>query len=181
MNSEELIDLVNKVQKGDKKALKALCLYAGGIMSPYFKRKFYDDNIVNDLVQETYKRLLNSFNNIREPMRFKNFVLKTAFHVVQDYFREKIKNNQNQTNIDFTKSKSDGTITSSLQIDEGILNSIDIRSALKRLPEKSQLILRLQAEGYKYFEIAHMIGQSESAVKMQVKRSLEKLQAYFNV
>ena len=53
---------------------------------------------------------------------------------------------------------------------------IDFKKALKNLPEKSQLILKLQSEGYKYSEIAKMLGLSESAVKMQVKRSVEKLQ-----
>ena len=46
----------------------------------------------------------------------------------------------------------------------------------RKIPEKTRKILLLKAEGYKYEEIAEKMNLTLSGVKMQIKRSIEKLQ-----
>ncbi len=171
---KQLADLVLKALNGNRESLELLCHKAGQFMRSYFLRKFQDENVVDDLCQETYFRLLKSFKNIQEPTKFKNFVLKTSFHVLQDFLRDKIKNTNTFSNNENKYETLDSrTLSSSKQI----IESVDIKSALSKLPEKSQLILKLNSEGFKYHEIATMVNLSESAVKMQVKRSLKKIKS----
>jgi RNA polymerase sigma-70 factor (ECF subfamily) len=63
-----------------------------------------------------------------------------------------------------------------------ILSKLDLETAMEKLPSKTQQILQMRAEGYKYEEIAEALKISESGVKMQVKRGVEKLKILvFNV
>lgn len=178
MDSNFISDLVIKYQNGDEKALELLCENIGQLLRDYFKRKIKDDDAINDLCQETYLRLLQNLSNIREPVKLKNFVLKTSFHVIQDFFRKKSKiKNDHSSDPDLNESDSDQFKTN-LNPDDKILTGIDITNAIRKLPERSQLIIRLYAEGFKYNEISELVGMSESAIKMQIKRNLKKIQFF---
>lgn len=175
MDEEILINLLIKAQSGDKNSLEKLCKFSEEFIRNYFVYKFKDSNVVNDLCQETYSRLMNSYLNIREPIKYKNFVLKTAFFVVQDFLRKKIKINNKTDSIDELDEYKLSIYNINENFDEQVISEIDLKNALKKLPPKSQLILKMHSEGYKYHEIAEKLGLTESAIKMQVKRSLKKL------
>ena len=175
MNKELLVDLLIKSQNNDSLALEKLCRISEQFVRNYFLYKFKDLDTVNDLCQETFARLIKSIPNVREPAKYKNFVLKTAFFVMQDFLRKKATlNNQNSSFEDLQESNF-SLADQDIILDEKVISKIDLANALKELPQKSQYILQLQSEGYKYQEIAEKLGLSESAIKMQVKRSLQKL------
>jgi len=155
--------------------LEKLCKYSEEFIRNYFTYKFKDVNVVDDLCQETYSRLINSFVNIREPVKYKNFVLKTAFFVVQDFLRKKVKIHSKMDSLYDLEDYKFSVYDVNASFDEHVISEIDLKNALKKLPPKSQLILKMQSEGYRYHEIANKLGLSESAIKMQVKRSLKKL------
>ena len=52
---------------------------------------------------------------------------------------------------------------------------MDLERALSILTPRARRILELREYGYRYQEIAEMIGTSEAAIKMQVKRAFEKM------
>ncbi|MBN2008357.1 RNA polymerase sigma factor [candidate division KSB1 bacterium] len=177
----ELADLLISAQQGDTRACNQLCIKIEGIMRGYFRNKFQDNEIVDELSQETYVRLLNNITSIREPMKLRGFVAKIAIHVSQDYLRSKYKRKQDSVDSyisdtsEFSHVPDDGHIAK--EPADQILDSIDIDRALRQLPEKSRHILLMKADGYKYEEIASEMGLSVSGVKMQVQRSLESLRA----
>lgn len=176
MDPEFLKKLFESFLEGNQKSLEKLCKIAEQSIRPYFKQRFKDENEVNDLCQDTYFRLLKSLKNLREPAKFKSFVLKIAFYVTQDHFRKssKILAEYDELNNDATKQI---LLESDLEIDVKILSKFDLDSAIKELPKISQLILKLKSEGYKYHEISNIVKLSESGVKMQMKRSIEKLKS----
>jgi len=174
MDKEIIANLVRKTHKGDKQALEQLCRMSEQFMRNYFIYKFKDENIVNDLCQETYTRLIKSLPNIREPVKYKSFVLKIAFHVMQDFFRKKTANYETNSYQDLKESNL-STDDPYMSFDERVITRVDVRNAIKKLPKKSQYILQLQSDGYKYQEIAKKLDLSESAIKMQIKRSYKKL------
>ncbi len=165
-------------QKGDQKALELLCRSLEEIMRGYFKAKFFDKAVVDDLCQETYIRLLRTLPTIQEPMKLKNFVLKVSFHVMQTHFRKKYSGVEEVSGRDI-----DGDSTRESFVDhihshapmDNLPQRMDMQQALGELPEKTREILLLKADGYKYEEIAETLGISVSGVKMQVKRGMEKL------
>ncbi|MDA1332827.1 MAG: sigma factor-like helix-turn-helix DNA-binding protein, partial [Bacteroidetes bacterium] len=53
--------------------------------------------------------------------------------------------------------------------------SIDVERALSSLSDKAREIIELREYGYRYEEIAEMIGSTEAAIKMQVKRAFDRM------
>lgn len=183
---KDLGQLLRKAQKGDEKSLELICTELKDLMWRYFIRRFQDLNLINDLSQETYLRLLKNIPKIKEPMRLKNFVLKVAFHVTQDYFRQKYRKNEDQLIEEkFADTNSNVEMFQPVNQDinsDYILRKVDLEKAMEKLPNKTQQILQMRAEGYKYEEIAEEMKISESGVKMRVKRGMEKLKILiFNV
>lgn len=178
--------LLKEAQKGDEKSLEIICQELKDLMWRYFIKKFNDPNLVDDLSQETYLRLLKNIPKIKEPMRLKNFVLKVAFHVTQDYFRQKYRKNEElfmeEDETYEGKNLERNQFVNQNMNSDYILSKLDLETAMEKLPVKTQLILQMRAEGYKYEEIAEVLKISESGVKMQVKRGVEKLKnLVFNV
>ncbi|RMF60328.1 MAG: RNA polymerase sigma factor [Calditrichaeota bacterium] len=175
-----LARLLRRAQKGDQRALQTLCQELENVLRGYFVLRFRDPALVDDLCQEVYLRLLNNLLQIKEPMKLKNFVLKVAFHVMQDFLRQKYRDREELLYED-QESGRENEKEVPPQVNPGeemehIVNRMDLEKALSKLPLQTQKILKLKADGYKYEEIASELNMSLSAVKMQVKRGLEKLQ-----
>jgi len=175
----EMVLLLKKAQAGDTESLQKVCINLKQLMRKYFIKRFYDKNLVDDLIQETYLRILNNILSFKEPISLKHFVLKVSFHVTQDYFRQKYRRVEDQ----YVKDKiitdqlaNDGEMSSHNEANvDHLLGKLDLERAMEQLPEKTQRIFQLKVEGYKYDEIAEMLNISVSGVKMQIKRGVQKL------
>ncbi len=181
-----LAGLLKKAQKGDSKALEKLCGELRQILHGYFRNRFPSQDVVEDLSQEVYLRVLKTFPEIREPMGFHSFVLKLAFRVMQSHLRTKYRRREENY---FDMTAGDGEYEETLArighadySPANIPDKMDMETALEKLPEKTRRILLLKADNYTYEEIAEEVGLSVSGVKMQIKRNLEKLKVLlFNV
>ncbi len=174
-----LSNLLKSAQKGDKSSLDILCRELENHLHGFFRKKFENQAIVDDLAQEAYLRLLRSLPKIREPEKLRGFVTKIAIHVSQDYLRQKYRKKEEEfesyiDSADEQFKKHDKT-TEAFDSTEKILNNIDIHRALDLVSEKSRHILLLKINGYKYEEIAEKVGLSVSGVKMQVQRAILQL------
>lgn len=165
-----LADLLLRAQGGDAGALELLCSELDGYMRAVFAGKFDDPGTVDDLVQETHLRFLNSVAAVREPTRLRGFVAKVAVHVMQDHLRARYRRREEALSEESPLAASDPA-------PDRAVEQADLERALAGLPEKSRRILLLKADGFRYEEIAEQLGLSVSGVKMQVKRSMEHLRA----
>ncbi|MFQ6115744.1 MAG: RNA polymerase sigma factor [bacterium] len=180
-----LARLLKKAQAGDAASLQLLCKELEGYLRGYFRQKFQDNTIVDDLCQETYLRLLRNLLLIRDQMKLKSFVAKVALHVMQDHFRQKYRGREEDLEISYKGEVRDENQLKSEVKDEvidcqngsGILSKIDLEQALNQLPRKSREILLMKTHGYKYEEISAKTGLTVSGVKMQIKRSIEHLRS----
>lgn len=177
-SAKNIAQLLKQAQRGDEESLQELCKELQQSLRWYFLRKFQDTNIADDLSQETYLRFLKNMPDIKQPIKLRNFVLKVAFHVTQDYFRQKYRRNESQFDADAghgeIKSSLYGSIDAHTDSDY-VLSKVDLEAAMNKLPRKTRQILRMKADGYRYEEIAETLDFSLSGVKMQVKRGVEKL------
>ena len=181
-SGKNITELLKRAQQGDQRSLQKLCVELKEIVRWYFLKKFQDPDIVDDLLQETYLRFLKNIANIKEPLRLKNFILKVAFHVTQDYFRQKYRRNEDRFTEEITSESEIKTPTTRAMnyniASDYVLSKLDLEKAMEKLPK----IIQKKADGYKYEEIAVMYKISVSGVKMQIKRGLEKLKiSLFNV
>lgn len=178
-SEQNVVELLKRGQQGDQQSLQKLCVELKEIVRWYFLKKFQDPDIVDDLLQETYLRFLKNISNIKEPMRLKNFILKVAFHVTQDYFRQKYRRNEDRFTEETTSESEIKNPTSRAMnyniASDYVLSKLDLEKAMDKLPKKTQKIIQMKADGYKYEEIAVIHKISVSGVKMQIKRGIEKL------
>jgi len=176
---KKLADLLRKAQQGDQDALEVLCKELERPVRGFFWQKFRDNDIVDDLSQETYIRLLRNLTTIREPMKLRSFVTKVSIHVTQDYFRGKYREKEEELEPHVrTIPISEGVLgreSRQVALDDQTVLKVDLERALSELSDRARQIILLRAEGHKYEEISAQVGMTVSGVKMQVKRNLEKL------
>lgn len=173
----QLANLIKKAQLGDRAALEKVCREVEQLVHNYFSRRFNDPEVVLDLTQDTYLKLIDNFDKIREPMKFNNYVVKIAFHVMQSYLRTQYVREEIVMRDSYGLTVNNQTSPNVVREEDEVINfdRFDLKAALRMLPEKTQKIFQLQSEGYKYQEIADILDISLSTVKMQLKRNLEKL------
>ncbi|HET6567589.1 MAG TPA: RNA polymerase sigma factor [Rhodothermales bacterium] len=159
-------DLVAHAQAGDERALADLLRALEPILRSFFIRRIGVRMEVDDLVQNTLIRVHLSLPDVKDPARLKSFAMKGALFELQDLYRGRYGPKEFLYDPDHPPE----------QAEHGkAFSRIDIERALARLTPRARRILELREFGYRYEEIAEMIGSTEAAIKMQVKRSFEKL------
>jgi len=177
-DSKTLVGLLDQARSGDSGALHRLCGELEGFIRGYFRKRFRDPEVVNDLCQETHIRLLQNILTIRDHMRLRSFVAKVALHVSNDYLRKKYRKRSRQA---LATPDPEGDVSQLSRIagdtttETTVIERVDLERALAQLPSKSRDILLLKSQGFNYDEISEEFGISVSGVKMQVKRGLAAL------
>ena len=161
---EKLAALLTDYQKNkNQTALEQLCKASEDIMRSYFRKHFTDPALIDDLCQETYIRLLRTLPTIQEALKYKKFVLKVSFYVMQTHLRQKYRRSEEVASIDLVDETQQESFTDSVHHHkpmENLSQRMDLKRALNELPEKTREILLLKADGYKYEEIARTLGLS---------------------
>lgn len=138
------------------------------VVRGFFRRRIGDHAELDDLVQNTLIRLFRGISEIKDVERVRAFTLKAALFELQDLFRGRYGSREATVTSDLPEPATRPMRTG--------LN-IDIDRALAGLTPKARRIIELKALGYRYEEIANMVETTEAAVKMQVKRALEKMRS----
>ncbi len=121
---------------------------------------------VDDLVQNTLVRVHTSLADLNDPAAFKAFAMKAALFELQDYYRGRYRAKESLLDPDQPLPGD---------VEDAPGTAIDVARALASLSPRARRIMELRAYGYRYEEIAGLVDSSEAAIKMQVKRAIEKL------
>jgi RNA polymerase sigma-70 factor, ECF subfamily len=167
-----LATLVRKAQAGDRSAESALMTTLEPVVRGFFMRRVGHHAELDDLVQNTLLRVFRGMKEINDGARVRGFALKAALFELQDLYRGRYGSREATLTLDMAEP-------SVRPESEGL--GIDIERALGALNPKTRRIIELKSLGYKYGEIAVALDTTEAAVKMQVKRALERLRASLGV
>lgn len=167
-----LAHLVRRAQQGDREAESRLLSALEPVVRAFFLKRVGRHADLDDLVQNTLLRVFRGVQEIQDGARVRGFALKAALFELQDLFRGRYGAREATLSPD---TPEQGVIPR----EEGL--GIDIERALDQLGGKARTIVELKVLGYKYEEIAAQVGTTEAAVKMQVKRALERLRTRLGV
>ena len=178
MKKQDLYKQVERAQSGDREALEIICRELREEVKGTLSRIIKDPELVEDLSQETYLRLIKSIRNIRDPVKIRNFVAKMALFVLNDYFRHKakwkevfIQEDAHLTDWQRLYFETDG--------DDGngqLFNKITVEEVLNKIPELgNRSLIELKLQGKTFKEISRELSISEGAAKMRFKRTVEFL------
>jgi RNA polymerase sigma-70 factor (ECF subfamily) len=178
--SLKYVELIEQARKGDKGALEQLCHEVEQIIRSNFSKRYNSDELIEELLQETYLRLFISLPNLREPQRFSYFVTKIALHVHYDYLHNKYQSLEtHQKDIETYSVIHASQNAFVVQPELEIQQRMDLERAFLKLSERTRKIIKLKMSGFQHKEIAKLFNLSVDAVKMIVYRGMTKLRSFF--
>ena len=166
--------LVRKAQGGDRRAREELLRRLEGVLRTFFIKRIGRMVVVDDLVQNTLLRVHGGLEALKDVERLRAFAMKAALFELQDFYRGRYSPKEVLYDSDMMSARS-----SPHTAWEG--SNVDLERALSILTPHARRILELREYGYRYKEIAKILGTTEMAVKMQVKRAFEKMRRAFAV
>jgi RNA polymerase sigma-70 factor (ECF subfamily) len=136
-----------------------------------------DRELSEDLVQNTFFRILKYRHLFRGDGDFKTWMFHIARNVSHDHFRKnKIRVKESVEKWEDHLGHEETQATSMQKADEHELLSL----ALDRLPaDKREIILLSKYQEKKYKEIGELLGCTEGAVKVKVFRALQELKVVY--
>ena len=162
------IDLVERAQAGDDQAREQLLSDLQPVLRAFFIKRIGLKPTVDDLIQNTLLRVHGGLAALKDPNRLKAFAMKAALFELHDLYRGRYGPKEALYDPEYPPERAERDDTSA-----GIV--VDLERALSLLTPRARRILELREYGYRYQEIAEMVGTSEAAIKMQVKRAFEKM------
>jgi RNA polymerase sigma-70 factor, ECF subfamily len=129
--------------------------------------------IADDLVQETFLRVLQNFSQIRDQAKLSAWIYRIAANLCQDHFRHAHRNL-----IPFdeqTAGELPGEPSLEIQIEQYQL-SLLVQERIKLLPEPlRQVIFLCDIKQESYQEAADLLGISLENVKVRLHRARKRL------
>ena len=169
-------EAVRQARRGDERAQNALFRAAEPLLRGYFIKRLGDAHAVDDLVQNTLVRLHEGLDDLKKPGSLKAFLMKAALYELQDYYRGRYDMKESLYDPEVPPERS-GDAAMADRLDEGVPaeEEMDVERALAALSNRARRVIELREYGYRYKEIARMVGTTEAAIKMQVKRAFDKM------
>lgn len=139
------------------------------------------DALAEEVVQESYKRLLKNLHkvNISDCIKTKAFLVKVVRNVAYDFYKKELKFEVLDIDELGDTLSSDG-FDPTWDIFDAQALSTDLKSWILRLSAKEQMLLRYKVlEDWSYREIESVFGIKESTASSIVSRAKKKLLAIY--
>ena len=175
MNSDTLSDnaLMNKVREGDLDKLGLLFERYKKVLFSYFWGMNKDPGLSEDLVQNTFMRVLKYRKGFKGEGEFKYWLFHIARNVNADHYRK------NKLGITLDIDKHQDTIYDEHNFEKKMTAKEDLKFLHKAMlmldPDKREIIVLSKIEEMKYSEIAALMNLTEGTVKVRVFRAMNEL------
>lgn len=169
-----------KVKNGDLDKLGLLFERYKKILFGFFYNINHDAALSEDLVQNTFMRILKYRNGFKGDGEFKVWMFHIARNVSHDHFRK-----HKMKDTDDVESWSDRLSDNASNRDEDMMHNEDmlmLQAAMRKLDqEKREVLTMSKLEGMKYKQIGEVLSCSEGAVKVKVFRALQALKEEYGL
>ncbi|MEM9291429.1 MAG: RNA polymerase sigma factor [Acidobacteriota bacterium] len=174
--------LMVRAREGDDQALEILYQRFAGQLVGYFRLRGASPSIAEDLLQETFLRVLGYRRSFLRPVSFRGWLYRIARSVVARAHRA----GGRVGNTDPVSSRGSEHQTTGLEVAmledrrPSPLQQAEDRQRLERLavafrqlsPQRQELLILARWQRLPYAVIAEALGISEGAVKVRVHRAL---------
>jgi len=177
LKDKELFELVRRAQRGEKEAVAGLSELAAERLLPYIHRLTLNDDVAEDILQETLLHLVKSLNDLKEPESFWCWLFRTAHGKTQHYFRDR---SREKTIMMSTLKEGwshceDSSLTGYNYVIRKELAEIVIR-VINKLSVNHRTVLALRCyEDMSYSQIAEVMNCKEMAARVLFYRAKSML------
>jgi RNA polymerase sigma-70 factor (ECF subfamily) len=165
-------ELLDAWRSGDAAAGQRLFDRHVHAVARFFRNKVRDD--VEDLVQQTFLRVVEGKERIRDGVAFRAYLLGIARNTLRSHLRKLSRGRDVDTDVETMAELAPGPSTVASTKREHRL----LLEGLRHLPIVYQIALELHYwEGLKAVEIAPLVGLSPSAMRSRLAKARELLEA----
>jgi len=151
-----------------------------GIHDQYYHRvkKFIlasvkNESVAEDLVQETFIKIQENLDSLRDPDKISSWIFCIAYHLCQDHFRVSKKSSCQEEIHDGLVTPQERTVQEELEQEE---MSRCVQDKLSLLPEAQRgVIIFADIMDFSHQEIADILGLTVENVKVRLHRARKRL------
>lgn len=144
----------------------------------FFYKMSRSTTLSEDLVQIVFIKILQSKHTFVGDGKFVTWMFHIARNALHDHYRKNKHAHLNVVEDEAIQLSADEDVETQFDTEQTIgklFKAIDLLSL-----EKKELLVMSRFENLKYTEIGEIIGCSEGAVKMKIRRTLIELRDLFN-
>jgi RNA polymerase sigma-70 factor (ECF subfamily) len=134
-----------------------------------------NESVADDLVQETFIKIQENLDSVRDPEKLSSWIFRIAYHLCQDHFRA-LKKSPSGEGID------EGLITLpetpvQKKLEQGEMSKC-VQDKLNLLPETQRsIIIFADIMDFSHQEIADILGLTVENVKVRLHRARKRFRA----
>jgi RNA polymerase sigma-70 factor (ECF subfamily) len=170
-------ELMSQVRDGDAAPLAVLFARYHVALYNFFLRLTGQASTSEDLVQETFLRILKAKHTYRGQGQFKAWMYQVARSARADHWRKRWRETDLPEASQETMASHAPDASDELELSQ---RQALVRAALARLPEEKREVLVLSRyQDMRYEQIASILGCTEGTVKVRVHRAMKELRAHY--
>ncbi len=133
-----------------------------------------DEWVADDLIQETFLRVQNKLDSVRDPSKLSSWIFRIAYNLCQDHFRQLKEPRTTENEI---QVKIEGSKEASIQKElEQRQMGACVQDQMSLLPESMRTVLVLyDVMGFNHSEVAEVIGTTTENAKVRLHRARKRL------
>lgn len=166
-------ELIKKAQKGNKEAFTEIILNIRNDLYKIAKTRIYNDDDIDDLIQETMIEAYKHIKKLKEPKKFKMWIIKILINKCNKLYNKKYKKD-----ISIDEYKLDNYIILNSQKD--IEDDLNFYYLIKDLKYEERIVIILHyKEDYSVEEISRVLRMNKNTVKTNLLRARQKIKVNF--
>lgn len=179
MDTEQIIDLVNKVKAGDETAFAHLYDEFADRIYAFISIKTIGTNEADDILQDVFLKAWKGCQNLNiEDLNFSAWLYKIASNTVNDFYRKRYRNPE-PLPLDEAmgiKIRDDAMDDANLHFDKKL-----IRQALDKLPLNYKQVIELRFfQEFNINETASILDKSSVIIRVWQHRAVKQLEKIFD-
>jgi RNA polymerase sigma-70 factor, ECF subfamily len=162
------LELIDRAKKGNKSAMNTLLTENLNILKGYaIKMTGGDLHLAQDIVQDTLLKAVLSIEKFEPRAKFSTWLIKISTNVYRDYLRKSKPMELIEETLEDRAQDVEDIAISNYQYKE-IMNII-----MKLSPEKRSVFILKHYQGYKYEEIAEILGCPVGTVRSRLHNTVK--------
>ena len=134
-----------------------------------------NESVADDLVQETFIRIQENLDSVRDPEKISSWIFRIAYHLCQDHFRVLKKSSSHEEIHDGLVTLQESPVQKELEQGE---MSRCVQDKLNLLPESQRSVIILaDIMDFSHQEIADILGLTVENAKVRLHRARKRLKA----